>query len=153
MAKGLKCPSTYHPWEYTCVLGYALEKSSCIQPILQHTSTSYKHTGMQSMLWKAFSDILSIQQSRCKIYEGTRQTKYQNLIHVREERVDKSLHQNYRKIRMCVQSCHARKPFSRHASFHQAVGLACTAIRITMRLKTLSDLCTTKCQTTISVLV
>ena len=40
--------------------------------------------------------IHAVQQSRCKIYDGTRQTEYQ--IHVlREGTVDKSLHQNYRK--------------------------------------------------------
>ena len=38
---------------------------------------------------------LSLQQSPCKIYDGIRQTEYQ--IHVQEGRVDKSLHQNYRK--------------------------------------------------------
>ena len=37
---------------------------------------------------------LSLRQSPCKIYDGTRQTEYQ--IHVLEGRVDKSLHQNYR---------------------------------------------------------
>ena len=41
------------------------------------------------------SATLSLQQSRCTIYDGTRQTEYQ--IHVLEGRVDKSLHQNYRK--------------------------------------------------------
>ena len=41
------------------------------------------------------SATLSLQQSRCKIYDGTRQTEYQ--IHVRDGKVDKSLHQNYRK--------------------------------------------------------
>ena len=41
------------------------------------------------------SATLRLQQSRCKIYYGTRQTEYQ--IHVWEGRVDKSLHQNYRK--------------------------------------------------------
>ena len=40
------------------------------------------------------SATLSLQQSRCKIYDGTHQTQYQ--IHVWEGRVDKSLHQNYR---------------------------------------------------------
>ena len=44
--------------------------------------------------WKA-SATLSLQQSRCKIYDGTCQTEYQ--IHVWEGRVDKSHHQNYRK--------------------------------------------------------
>ena len=41
------------------------------------------------------SATLSLQQSRCKIYDGTRQTEYQ--IHVWKGKVDKSLHQNYRK--------------------------------------------------------
>ena len=41
------------------------------------------------------STTLSLQQSRCKIYDGTRQTEYK--IHVREGMVHKSLHQNYRK--------------------------------------------------------
>ena len=41
------------------------------------------------------STTLSFQQSRCKIYDGTRQTEYQ--IHVWEGRFDKSFHQNYRK--------------------------------------------------------
>ena len=40
------------------------------------------------------SATLSLQQSRCKIYDGTRQTECQ--INVWEGRVDKSLHQNYR---------------------------------------------------------
>ena len=39
------------------------------------------------------SATLCLQQSRCKNYDGTRQTEYQ--IHVWEGRVDKSLHQNY----------------------------------------------------------
>ena len=42
------------------------------------------------------SATLSLQQSRCKIYDGTRQPEYQ--IHVQEGRVDKSLHHNYRKL-------------------------------------------------------
>ena len=67
------------------VNGYDLEKSTCLQPILQHTSTYV-------LLWKAFGDI---EQSRCKFCDGTRQTEYQ--IPVREGRNDKSLHQNYRK--------------------------------------------------------
>ena len=46
------------------------------------------------VLWKPLA-TLSLQQSRCKIYDRTRQTEYQ--IHVQEGRVDKSLHQNYRK--------------------------------------------------------
>ena len=41
------------------------------------------------------SATLSLQQSRCKIYDGTRHTEYQ--VHVWEGRVEKSLHQNYRK--------------------------------------------------------
>ena len=72
---------------YLPVNGYAQEKSSCLQPILQHTSRPMR-------TWKP-SATLSVQQSRCKIYDGTRQTEYQ--IHVWEGRVDKSLHQNYRK--------------------------------------------------------
>ncbi len=43
--------------------------------------------------WKAFGDIEP--PTRCNIYDGTRQTEYQ--VHVWEGRVDKSLHQNYRK--------------------------------------------------------
>ena len=39
--------------------------------------------------------------------------------------------------RMCVQLCHARKARSRHASSHQAVGIACTAIQITLLLHNL----------------
>ena len=39
--------------------------------------------------------------------------------------------------RMCVQSCHIRKACSRHASSHRAVGLACTAIHITLLLRKL----------------
>ena len=82
------------------------------------------------------SPTLSLQQSRCKIYDGTRQTEYQ--IHIQEGRVDKSLHQNYRKpSHVCVQSCHARKARSRHASSHQAIGIACTAIQITVLLHNL----------------
>ena len=38
------------------------------------------------------SATVSLQQSRCEVYDGTRHTEYQ--IHVREGRVDKSLHQN-----------------------------------------------------------
>ena len=68
------------------VNGYAQEKSTCLQPILQHTNTY--------VLWKP-SATVSLQQSRCKIYDGTRQTEYQ--IHVHEGNVDKSLHQSYRK--------------------------------------------------------
>ena len=54
------------------------------------------------------SATLRLQQSRCKIYDGTRQTEYQ--IHVWEGRVDKSLHLcvwNYRKpSHMCaIMSC------------------------------------------------
>ena len=41
--------------------------------------------------------------------------------------------------RMCVQSCHARKARSRHASSHQAVGIACRAIQITLLLHNLAD--------------
>ena len=74
------------------VNGYAQEKSTCLQPILQHTSTY--------VLWKP-SATLSLQHSRCKIYDRTRQTEYH--IHVQEGRVDKSLHQNYRKpSRVCA---------------------------------------------------
>ena len=109
------------------VNGYAQGKSTCLQPILQHTSTC--------VLWKHLA-TLSLQQSRCKIYDRTRQTECQ--IHVQEGRVDKSLYQNYRKpSHMCVQSCHARKARSRHASSHQAVGIACTAIQITLLLHNL----------------
>ena len=61
---------------------------------------------------EAFGNILSLQQSRCKIYDRTRQTEYQ--IHVQEGRVH-----------------------SRHASSHQAVGIACTAIQITLLLQNL----------------
>ena len=74
------------------VNGYAQGKSSCLQPILQHTSRPMR-------TWKAFGDIEP--PTRCKIYDGTRQTEYQ--IHVWEGRVDKSLHQNYRKpSHVCV---------------------------------------------------
>ncbi len=41
------------------------------------------------------STTLGLQQSQCKIHDGTRQPEYQ--IHVREGRVDKSFRQNYRK--------------------------------------------------------
>ena len=44
------------------------------------------------------SATFSLQQSRCTIYDGTRQTEYQ--IHVREGRVDKSLHQNYPALKL-----------------------------------------------------
>ena len=71
---------------YLPVNGYAQEKSSCLQPILQHTSRHMR-------TWKAFGDIEP--PTRCKIYDGTRQTEYQ--IPVWEGMVDKSLHQNYRK--------------------------------------------------------
>ena len=46
------------------------------------------------IIWKA-SATLSLQQSWRQIYDGTRHTEYK--IHVQEGRVDKSLHQNYRK--------------------------------------------------------
>ena len=69
------------------VNGYAQGKSTCLQPILQ----TYQY--LRPM--EAFGNILNLQQSRCKIYDRTRQTEYH--IHVQEGRVDKSLHQNYRK--------------------------------------------------------
>ena len=94
---------------YLPVNGYAQEKSSCLQPILQHTSTSYKHTFKQSMLWK-HSTTLGLQQSRCKIYEGRGQPEYQ--IHV-----GKGLTSHFTRttenLRMYVQS---RKACSRHAN-------------------------------------
>ena len=63
------------------------------------------------------STTLSLQQSRCKIYDGTCQTEYQ--IHIRERRVHKSFHRNYRKpLHVCPIICHARKACSRHASSH-----------------------------------
>ena len=70
------------------VNGYAQEKSSCLQTILQPTSTYVLYN------YGKPSATLSLRQSRCKIYDGTRQAEYQ--IHVREGRVDKSLHQKYR---------------------------------------------------------
>ena len=53
------------------------------------------------ILYGKSSATLSIPQSRFEIYNGTRHTEYQ--IHVWEGRVDKSLHQNYRKTsRVCA---------------------------------------------------
>ena len=85
------------------VNGYAQGKSTCLQPILQHTSTC--------VLWKPLA------------------------IHVQEGRVDKSLHQNYRKpSHVCaIMSCTEGAFKARH----QAVGIACTAIQITLLLHNL----------------
>ena len=82
------------------VNGYAQDKSSCLHP-MQHISTCPKNTPSCSPYCGKPSATLSLQQSRCKIYDGTRQTEYQ--IHVRDGMVDKSLHQNYRKqSHMCA---------------------------------------------------
>ena len=79
------------------------------------------------------STTLSLQHSRCKIYDETRQPEYQ--IHV-----GKGLTSHFTRPtenrRMCVQSCHARKACSRHACSNQAVGLACTAVHITIYIAT-----------------
>ena len=65
--------------------------NTCLQPILQQVRPISTHS--RSPCCGKPSETLSLQQSRCKIYDGTRQTEYQ--IHVREGRVDKSLHQNF----------------------------------------------------------
>ena len=69
------------------------------------------------------STTLGLQQSRCKIYDGTHQPEYQ--IHGREW-LTSHFTRTTENRRMCVQSCHAWKACSRHACSHQAVGLACT---------------------------
>ena len=66
----------------------AASSRSCNIPV-SHISTP----SCSPCCGKPFS-TLSLRQSPCKIYDGTRQREYQ--IHVREGRVDKSLHQNYR---------------------------------------------------------
>ena len=52
----LHLPLTSIPDNYCLFLWMDMPKKN-LQPILQHTSTSYKHTFMQSMLWKAFGGI------------------------------------------------------------------------------------------------
>ena len=110
---------------YLPVNGYAQDKYSCLKPILQHT-IRYVHicTPSCSPCCGKPSETLSLQESRCEIYDGTRQTEYQ--IHVREGRVDKSFHQNYRKpSHVCAIMPYTEGLF-KAPSFHQAVGLAHT---------------------------
>ena len=102
--------------------GYAQEKSSCLQSIFQHTSrTSSCSPCCGNLRRRGASNNHGVRFMMGHARQNTKST-------YGRERLTCHFTRTIENRRMCVQPCHVRKACSRHASSHQAVGLACTAI-------------------------